>query len=101
MIYPAPVLPLQADDVTVEQCGCGEEGGLWNLGEDWSSSQRCGWDKAAVVSALSPEGSPGLSVIIQPGYTHLNTSSSIMGWLMSSSFKKRNDLGSSCQPHRL
>lgn len=38
MIYPAPVLPLQAYDVTVEQCGRGE-GGLWNLGEDWSSSQ--------------------------------------------------------------
>lgn len=32
MIYPAPVLLLQADDVIVEQCGCGEEGGLWNLG---------------------------------------------------------------------
>ena len=89
MIYPAPVLLLQADDVIVEQCGCGEEGGLWTLGEDWSSSQRCGWDKAAVVSALSPEGSPGRSVIIQPGYIHLNTSPSIMGWLMRSSFKKQ------------
>lgn len=30
MIYPAPVLPPQADDVTVEQCGRGQEGfGIW------------------------------------------------------------------------